>query len=221
MKKKILLFPFGGNAKESLLSILAINKIRETWDVLGFLDDDRAVLGKECCGFKVLGGREVIKKNTDAMVLAVPGNPNTFLKRRKAIESLGVAPARFATIIHPSAVVSPDAKIGINVTLMANVFVSSGVTIGNHCVFLPNTVIAHDSMVGDYCLVGSNITISGNVRIGEGSYIASGTNIRNDIRIGDRSLVGLGSNVVSDVDDRVVVAGNPARMMKSLTEETA
>lgn len=214
MMKKILLFPFGGNAKESLLSILAINRIGKEWDVIGFVDDDPDLIGRECCGVKVLGGRDVFKKYPDAMVLAAHGNPETFLKRKAIIDELGLAPSRFATIIHPSVTIAPDAMIGHNVTLMAGVFVSCGAKIGSHCVFLPNTVIAHDSSVGDYCLIGSNITISGDVRIGVGCYIGSGTKIRNGITIGDRSLAGLGSNIVGDVAGSVVVAGNPARVLR-------
>ena len=217
MAKKILLFPFGGNARESLISILAINKIRKEWDVIGFVDDNSALFGKECCGVKVLGGREIFSRFSDALVLAVPGNPDTYLGRKKVIKSLGLDTSRFATIIHPSVTIAQDAKIGYNVTLMANVFVSCGVNIGNHCVFLPNTVIAHDSVVGDYCLFGSNITVSGHARIGNECYIGSGTKIRNGMKIGDRSLAGLGANIVSDIAEGVVVAGNPAKVLRRIT----
>jgi hypothetical protein len=40
MAKEILLFPFGGNAKESLISILAINNARREWNVLGFITNE-------------------------------------------------------------------------------------------------------------------------------------------------------------------------------------
>ena len=46
MPKKLLLFPFGGNARESLLSVFAINEIKQEWDILGFIDDDRRSTGK-------------------------------------------------------------------------------------------------------------------------------------------------------------------------------
>lgn len=216
MAKKILLFPFGGNAKESLLSIFAANKAAREWDVLGFFDDDRSLWGKECCGVKVLGDRSVLARHPDALVLAVPGNPDTYLRRKEVIDGLGLDRSRFATVIHPSVTVAPDAKIGCNVTLMANVFVSCGARIGDHCVFLPNTVLAHDSSVGGYCLVGSNITFSGDVKVGSGCYIGSGTRVRNGMSIGDRSLVGLGSNVVADIGPGVVACGNPARVMRTI-----
>lgn len=214
MSKKLLLFPFGGNAKEALISIFAINRNKKAWEVLGFIDDDNSAWNKSCCGIKVLGGREVLKKFPSAYVLAVPGNPNSYLRRRKIIEDLNIDRSRFAKIIHPSVEVSPDAKIGYNVLIMPNVVVSCGVEIGNNCIILPNTVIAHDSIVGDHCCIGSNVTISGHVTIGTMCYIGSGTKIRDNVSIGKRTLVGLGSNVVSDIKSSVIAAGNPARTIR-------
>ncbi|HUI69423.1 MAG TPA: hypothetical protein VL354_02810, partial [Spirochaetia bacterium] len=102
MPKKLLLFPFGGNAKESLLSIFAINAIRHEWDVDGFVDDEPSLWGKEYSGIKVLGGRDVLRERTDAFVLAVPGSPGSYLRRQAVIDSLSLEASRFATIIHPS-----------------------------------------------------------------------------------------------------------------------
>ena len=71
MLKELLIFPFGGNAREALLSIFAINALKKEWQVLGFIDDDKANKGKDCCGIKVLGGKEILKRFPKANVLAV------------------------------------------------------------------------------------------------------------------------------------------------------
>jgi sugar O-acyltransferase (sialic acid O-acetyltransferase NeuD family) len=214
MPKKLLLFPFGGNARESLLSILAINSARQEWDVVGFIDDDHTSHGKEYYGIKVLGGRELLKDHSDAFVLAVPGSPKGYLRRKSIIESLLIDKSRFATIIHPSVVRAPDAIIGYNTLLMPHVVVSCAVTIGNHCIVLPNTVVSHDSTVGDYCCIGSNVSISGSVGIGQECYIGSGVRIRESIQIGERTLVGLGSNVISNIENNAVAVGNPATVIR-------
>lgn len=214
MSKQLLLFPFGGNAREALISIFAINSIRSEWDILGFLDDDHSVHGKDCCGIKVLGGRELLSAYDGAYVLAVPGSPKGYLRRTAIIDGLCFDRSRFATIIHPSVVRAPDAIIGYNTLLMSNVVVSCGVGIGNHCIVLPNTVLAHDSSIGDYGCIGSNVSISGSVLIGSECYIGSGAKIRENIRIGERTLIGLGSNVISDIEKETVVVGNPARAIK-------
>lgn len=214
MSKKLLLFPFGGNARESLLSVFAINGIRDEWEIMGFIDDDRSRHGKDCCGIKVLGGRELFSEIPDAFVLAVPGSPTNYSRRKDVLESLPIEVSRFATIIHPSVGRSPDATIGCNTIIMSNVVISCGVSIGNHCVLLPNTVVSHDSAVGDYCCVGSNVSISGSVHIGSSCYIGSGTKMREDIVIGAGTLVGLGSNVLSDIPAGVVAVGSPAKVIR-------
>lgn len=214
MPKKIIVFPFGGNSKESLLSIFAINSKSKKWDIKGFIDDEPSRWGKVCCGIVVKGGRDILIKNPDAMVLAVPGNPENYLKRKNIIVSLGIKESRFATIIHPSAIVAQDSEIGYNVTIMPNVFISCGVKIGNHCVILPNTVISHDAVIDDYCCIGSNVTVSGGVSIRPQCYIGSGVKIRENITIGARTMIGIGSNVVSDIKEGVIAVGNPARVMR-------
>jgi len=216
--KNILLFPFGGNAKDALLSIFSINKINIEWNILGFFDDDPSTWSKSCCGIKVLGGLETLKKHPEAQVLAVQGNPNNYLRRGNVIDKLKISEDRFASIIHPSATVAPDAEIGFNVLLMSNVVICTGVKIGNHCFFLPNTVVAHDTVIGNYCCFGSNITVSGNVNMASGCYIGSGSRIKNDLHIGKNVMVGLGSNVVSNVEEGLVVVGNPAKVLREVAD---
>lgn len=217
MSKKLLLFPFGGNAREALISVFAVNMSSKEWDILGFIDDNQSLYEKECCGIKVLGGREILKNTPDAFVLAVPGSPTSYPRRKEIIASLNLDESRFASIIHPSVVVSPDAVIGYNTVIMPNAVISCGVKIGDHCIILPNTVVSHDSIVGDYCCLGSNISISGSVRIGSSCYIGSGTKMRENVSIGDRTLIGLGSNVVSDIEADAVAVGSPAKMIRKIS----
>jgi sugar O-acyltransferase (sialic acid O-acetyltransferase NeuD family) len=196
--------------------ILDINKSGTVWDVIGFVDDNMALKGKDVHGINVLGGREIFQKYADAKVLAVPGNPSQYLQRKQMIEQLGVAPDRFATVIHSSVFLSADASVGCNSLVMPNVVLNEGASIAAHCVILPNTVISHDSSVGAYGCVGSNVSISGSVVIDEQCYIGSGTSIKDQVSIGARSHVGIGSNVLSSVPAGEVWAGNPARFLRKV-----
>jgi len=214
MSKKLILFPFGGNAREALMAILDINKTKKEWEVLGFVDDDPETWDKDIYGYKVLGDREVLKKESDVQVLAVPGNPRNYSKRAEIIDGLGVDESRFATVIHPTVVVAPDSKIGFNTLILPNVVVGATTSIGNHCIFLPNTTIAHDVIINDYCCIGSNVVVSGYVVVKESCYVASSTSIRNNILIEEKTLVGLGSNIIANIEKEVIVAGNPARIIR-------
>lgn len=215
----LLIFPFGGNARESLLAIEALNRISLRWNVLGFVDDNAEYWGRECCGFKVLGGREIFTDFPDAKILAVPGKPENFSKRDRIIDLIAVPESRFASIVDPSARIAPNAKLGINTLLMANVVISCSVELGDHCVVLPNTVISHDCFIDRYTLIGSNTSISGSCSIGANCYIGSGTRIKDHVSIGRRCLIGLGSCVIRNVPDNTVVAGNPARYLRKTEDD--
>ena len=211
--KDVILFPFGGNARESVTAILALNSVEPTWNILGFIDDNSDLYGKECCGFKVLGSREKLYEYHSAKILAVPGNPGNFLMRREIISQLGVARDRFIVVIDPSCRIATDSDIGVNTLIMGNVTISCSVVIGDHCVILPNTVISHDSKIEEFSLIGSNVSISGSCSVGSNCYIGSGSRIRENVKIGSCSLIGMGSCVINDVPGSVTVAGNPARVL--------
>ena len=214
--KQLLLFPFGGNAREALMTVLDINKIKKEWDILGFIDDNISVRQENCAGVKVLGDRSLLSKYPDASILAVPGNAENYHQRADVITSLAVMPSRFARIIHPTAVVSVNARIGFNTLVMAHVVVGCGASVGNHCVILANTTIAHETVVEDFCCIGASVVLSGGVWLKSNCYIGSGTSVRDSLTVGKRSLIGLGSNVVKDIDPGVVAVGNPARPIRKI-----
>jgi sugar O-acyltransferase (sialic acid O-acetyltransferase NeuD family) len=200
----LLLFPFNGNAIE------ALECIADHYHIIGFIDDEPSKQGKSAYGFPVFD-RSKLETHPATKILAVPGSPNSFMIRDKIIQDLNINDHQYATLIHPTAVISKYAKIGKNVLIMAGVVLTSNVIIGDHVCILPNTVIHHDSTIGDYTLIGSNVTIAGYSNILNKCYIGSGTSIINGITVGKESLVGMGSNVIKSIPDNSKVVGNPAR----------
>jgi sugar O-acyltransferase (sialic acid O-acetyltransferase NeuD family) len=203
----LLIFPCNGNAIE------ALDCLGGRFRVLGFIDDTPEKQKTRPFGHSVFG-RAALQEHSAARVLAVPGSPRSYRKRQDLIDGLGVEPDRFARVIHPSARVSPLARIGKNVLLMAGVVVTSNALIGDHVCILPNTVVHHDVVIGDWTLIGSNVSIAGHVRVGANCYLGSGTRIIDGVEIGAGALLGLGSNVVRSVAPHSTVAGNPARLLR-------
>lgn len=78
--------------------------------------------------------------------------------------------------------------------------------------------------------IGSNVTIFNNVtlgcdfnsplapKIGDGVKIGVGAKLIGGITVGSNSIIGAGSIVVKDVPANVIVAGNPARIIRTLDE---
>lgn len=212
--KKLILFPFNGNAQEAVSIVDAANQTDQRCCLLGFIDDNLELRGKEFQSYSILGGRDQLDLYPDAKVLAVPGRPENFWEREKVIDSLGIDEKRFSSLIHPSAQIGVGVEIGYNTLIMAGVVITANVSVGNHCVILPNTVISHDSIIRDYCLIGSNVSISGGVNVERLSYIGSGSKLIQEITIGEKTLVGLGSTVLGSTEPQSIVAGNPAKLLR-------
>lgn len=202
----LLIFPYNGNGLE------ALDCLGDEYNFIGFVDDTREKQGINSFGHKVFD-RAAFEKYSDAKVLAVPGSPASFKIRKDIIDGLQLKAERFATIIHPNASISNNAKIGKNCLIYAGVVIAGNAQIGNHICILPNTVIHHDTNIGDYSLVGSNVCIAGYTNIGNNCYVGSGSNIINSITLGSNILVGMGSNVIKNVSDNSKIAGNPAKAL--------
>ncbi len=202
--KKLLIFPCNGNGLE------ALDCIEDSYDFIGFVDDTPQKRGISVAGQPVLG-REAFADYPDALVLAVPGSPGSYMSRRDIIYGLGLPAERFTNVIHPCARVSRLATLGNNVLILAGAVITSNAVLGSHICILPGSVIHHDVSVGNWSLIGSNVTIAGSVVIEENCYIGSGATIKNGLVIGEKALIGLGSNVIRNVERNSRVAGNPAR----------
>lgn len=202
--RPLLIFPCNGNGVE------ALDCLGDAYRCLGFVDDTPEKQRAGAHGYRVMG-RAALAEWRDALVLALPGSPTSYLTRRRVVEGLGIPDERFARVVHPTARVSRLATLGRNILVMAGVVVTSNAVIGDHVVILPNTVIHHDVVIGAWTLIGSNVTVAGGVAVGENCYIGSGSRIMNGLSLGDRVLVGMGANVIRNVPDGARVAGNPAR----------
>lgn len=203
MKTQLFIFPFNGNGLE------ALDCIDESFELIGFIDDTLEKQGLNKFG-KVYD-RSILKEYPNAKILAVPGSPTSFKIRGKIINELELSEDKFATVIHPKAIISPLAKIGYNTLIMAGVVITSNAVIENHVCILPNSVIHHDTKVGEYTLIGSNVSIAGSTVIESNCYIGSGSKIMNGICISKNTLVGLGTTVLKNLPENSKVVGNPAR----------
>jgi len=88
----------------------------------------------------------------------------------------------------------------------------------------PYGTIVNAKRIGDHFTVCQLTTIGNGMHgrndlvptIGNNVSVGANVNIIGDITIGDNVMIGAGSVVVKDVPANCVVAGNPARVIKTL-----
>jgi acetyltransferase-like isoleucine patch superfamily enzyme len=115
------------------------------------------------------------------------------------------------------------AVIGKRVKVSSHTFICEGVTIedevfvGHSVMFIndryPHATNEDGSIQTDIDWKLERTLVKRRASIGSGSTILCG------ICIGENAIVGAGSVVTHDVPDRAVVAGNPARFLRWITEE--
>lgn len=78
--------------------------------------------------------------------------------------------------------------------------------------------IAHNVHIGKNCQITACAEISGSVIIGDRVWLAPNASVMQKITIGDGALVGLGAAVTKSVAPNNVVAGNPAKFIRTLKD---
>jgi len=121
---------------------------------------------------------------------------------------------QFESIISSMCRISPSAIIGEGCYVQNGCNISSDVVLGNGVRLNTNANVMHDCYIGNYTTIAPNAVVLGKCRIGECSYIGANATILPNIMVGDNAMIGAGSVVTSDVENNVVVIGNPARNLK-------
>jgi acetyltransferase-like isoleucine patch superfamily enzyme len=130
--------------------------------------------------------------------------------------------------------IGDDTKIGAFVEIQKNAW------IGNRCKISSHTFICEGVTIEDNVFVGHGVTFINDsyprattadgalqtendwtvekTLVKRGASIGSGSTILSNVVIGENAIVGAGSVVTHDVPPNVIVAGNPAKIVRIMSE---
>ena len=209
--KKLFLWGAGGHGRV----VLDIARAMGGFGPIAFLDDGAPRDGGEFCGCAVFAGLEEVERRhasgSAGLAIAIGSN-------RARARCAAVALERgweLETLVHPSAVVSPSARLGAGTVVMPRAVINAGAVVGRNCIVNSGAIVEHDCRIGDHvhlspgAILGGGVTLEDAVHMGLGSMALPGTTIGAD------AVVGAGALVLRGVSRGETVVGVPARSIKS------
>jgi acetyltransferase-like isoleucine patch superfamily enzyme len=126
-------------------------------------------------------------------------------------------------------IVREECRIGDHVSIWSHTIVDYGVTIGHHVQLHSGIYVAQYSTIEDDVFLAPGVKFANDVHpvcskcmqgptIKRGARLGVGVVVGAGVVIGEGALVGAGSVVTRDVPPGVVVAGNPARVVRAVTD---
>lgn len=210
--KKIIIIGGRGNGTVIASVIEDINKIKKSYEILGFLNDNLPI-GTMINDYPVLGKvtREQCDAFNDAYFIYSLISVGKASERIQKLKELKIDDEKWINIYHPSVVIGSQCIIGKGVILMPNVILSPNVQLGDFVQVYGNSIVGHDTIINDFSFISNSSSIGSFIRIGKAVHIGSNSTIREHINIGDYSLIGMGSVVLNDIEEFSKNVGVPAK----------
>lgn len=182
-------------------------------EILGICDKDPSRFGGRIMGIPILGtDDEIYRFGCDAVALVNGiGSAGSTVLRATTFRTFRCLGYRFATVIHPTAIIASDVTIDEGVQVMAGAIVQTGARVGMNSIINTRASIDHDCVIGTDVHLAPAVTLSGGVTVGNGVHIGTAATVIQGIDIGHDSIIGAGSVVLRDVGAGVTVFGVPAR----------
>jgi len=209
MVNKILIYTCGGGGREILRLIRDINKANDSWEVIGYFDDDPDKEGKIIDNIEVFSSEKLLETND---LFCICGLMDPVIRKKIIEERIIPNGYKIPSLVHPSITVPDDSRISSGAIIYSGVYISYNVKIGKNVLLSFNSLIGHDSSIGNYVSIMPTTTINGNCKIGSGCVLGSGSVIHQGVSIGNNSVIGIGTKVLTNVKPNKTVMDMPRKV---------
>ena len=178
--------------------------------VKGFIDDDLSQLDN-FEGYPPMLGTidDYVIEEDDVFVCSI-GDTKT---KKIICEKLKARGAKFQTLIHKTAIVRQNAKIGDGCIIADFASVGADCTIGENSLVQTFAIAAHDCKIGNYARIDTHATCVGGVVIEDTATIHTSAVVSHNVVVGEGATVAALSFVIKKVKPGITVYGNPAKTL--------
>lgn len=210
-RRPVIIIGAGGHAKV-LLEILQLTGS----EIVGLTDLDPKKAGQCIYGSTILGADQSVlgRKPQEIILVNGVGSTETMDARKEVFERFTNQGYEFATVVHPSAIISSKSELGAGVQVMAGAVVQPDAGISANCIINTGAIVEHDCRIGAHVHIAPGATLSGGVVVGAQTHIGTGATIVQGVIVGEKCTVAAGAVVLGNVSDGAKVAGVPAKEIK-------
>jgi sugar O-acyltransferase (sialic acid O-acetyltransferase NeuD family) len=164
-KPRLLLVGADGHGR----SVAEAAELSRQFAVVGFLDDSLPA-GETVLSVSVLGPVASMANHQSAADLVIVAIGNNTV-REKLVQQLAAMGFKWATVIHPRAIVSPSAVLGAGSAVMADTIVGTEARLGVRSIVNSGAVVDHQATVEDFGHLGVNASLAGGTVLGRGAWM--------------------------------------------------
>ena len=181
----------------------------EIFVVKGFIDDNLAALDGYPNYPPVIGTiKDYIPQENDVFVSSIGG-----ASRRACMESVISRGGTFINLIHSTARIRKNVRLGTGNFIGAYVAIGNDTEIGDYNMIQTYTVIGHDSRVGNWNRIDAHVVCVGGIVMEDETVIHTSAVINHKVTIETGAHVGALSFVIRKVRAGTTVTGNPAKRL--------
>ncbi|MFI5447125.1 NeuD/PglB/VioB family sugar acetyltransferase [Polaromonas sp. UC242_47] len=187
--KRLLIVGAGGHGHSVAEAVLAGG----VFQLAGFLDDAASDL-RQVWAWPVFGPTADLvnyRQQADVAIVAIGNNR----LREEMHNRLGAAGFESATVIHPTAIVSPRAVIGVGSVIMAGAIVGTEAQLGAGVIVNCGAVVDHHCRVENFGHLGVNASMAGGAMLGHGAWMQAGAVLGYGVRMDAGSVLEPGQAV--------------------------
>lgn len=207
--KNLIIIGAGGMGRTLYSNALESMGYGEKFVVKGFIDDNLLALD----GFPnyppVIGSiRDYQPQSDDVFVSSIGG-----ASRRPCMEEIIRRGGEFMELIHQTARIYTNAKLGKGNFIGAYTVIGNDAEIGDYNMIQSYTVIGHDAKIGSWNRIDTHVTCVGGIVIEDEVNIHTSAVISHKVRVETGAHVGAQSFVIRKVKAGTTVMGNPAKKL--------
>jgi UDP-N-acetylbacillosamine N-acetyltransferase len=156
-----------------------------------------------------------VKMNNHIPIIIAIGCNKT---RKILFEKLINYDFNITTLVHPSSVISPSAKLDKGIVIMPNVVINGHSKISRGVILNTSCVIEHDNIIEEFVHISPKVALAGNVIIKKNTHIGIGTSIIQGKTVNENCIVGANSTVITNIEANSLAYGTPCKRMKDVNE---